>query len=176
MTNYFENVSSFDELRKTYKMLILEFHPDRNQDRDTTRIMQDINAEYDRLAAYLASPQGWNTEAQNDKEWTEGRQNFHIDLSEQLKQVLFKLLSVEGVSEVEITGYWFWCHGVEKGDKETIQQLRDIGCRWARKKKLWYFAGVKSNSRTSTPMAKIRENYGSQTVGKANKDDKQLAA
>jgi DnaJ-class molecular chaperone len=37
------------EIKSAYRKLAMEFHPDRNQDRDTTIIFQEIQAAYEML-------------------------------------------------------------------------------------------------------------------------------
>ena len=44
-TNYFMNCSTLDEVKKHYKKLDLQYHPDRPE--GNTVIMQRINAEYE---------------------------------------------------------------------------------------------------------------------------------
>lgn len=46
MTQYFENVKTLDELKKQYRRLAIKYHPDMG---GSTEIMQQINAEFDRL-------------------------------------------------------------------------------------------------------------------------------
>jgi len=47
---YFENISTLEELRKQYKELLKLHHPDNG---GNLEIMQEINAEYDRLFKIL---------------------------------------------------------------------------------------------------------------------------
>ena len=50
MTQYFENVKTLDELKKQYRRLAIKYHPDMG---GSTEIMQQINAEHDRLFEQL---------------------------------------------------------------------------------------------------------------------------
>lgn len=43
---YFKNISTIEQLRKSYNTLAKQYHPDINHSPDAVRIMQDINAEY----------------------------------------------------------------------------------------------------------------------------------
>ena len=48
---YFKNVETLEELRKQYKELLKQFHPDNPN--GSTAATQAINAEYDRLFKVL---------------------------------------------------------------------------------------------------------------------------
>ena len=43
---YFNNCKSIEDVKKLYKKLCKQYHPDLNKD-DTTEIMKQINAEYE---------------------------------------------------------------------------------------------------------------------------------
>ena len=43
---YFANIKTLDELKAQYRRLAMQYHPDRG---GSTEIMQQINAEYERL-------------------------------------------------------------------------------------------------------------------------------
>ena len=70
MGKYFQNVKSIQELRKRYRELLKEHHPDNGGNED---VMKEINAEYDRLFAILSKekqPDGetpkYDYEAENE--------------------------------------------------------------------------------------------------------------
>lgn len=50
----FRACDSLDEVKKLFRKLAKEFHPDFNQGKDTTAIMQAINAAYDRAKSVYA--------------------------------------------------------------------------------------------------------------------------
>ena len=52
MTKYFTGVKTVEELRKRYRELLREYHPDNEN--GSTEITQQINAEYDRLFSILS--------------------------------------------------------------------------------------------------------------------------
>ena len=51
---WFKNVETIEQLRKLWRKLAFQHHPDRGGD---TRTMQEINDEYDRVSARLISGQ-----------------------------------------------------------------------------------------------------------------------
>lgn len=165
MATYFQNCTTFDELRQEYRRLCLTHHPDRGGD---TRTMQDINAAHADATKRLASPEGWSKEAQHGKDWSEGRESYYTELSEKLRKVLYDLLSIPDI-EIEITGYWFW---IDHPDTRSIkEQLKANGCRWSRNKKRWYYPGVPSRGRGRSGMSEIRSNYGSERVRGRGEND-----
>lgn len=166
---FFADVRNLDELRKAYREAALKHHPDRGGDNET---MRRVNEAYKEATAYLTSEKGWDTEAQHGKTWSQGRQNYYSDLSEKLRQKLYDLLSVEGV-RIEITGYWFWVHHPDSRSIKDV--LKAKGCRWHSKKKLWYYAGVKSRGRGKMSMNEIRDSYGSQVM-QGNDENKAIEA
>lgn len=68
--------------------------------------------------------------------------------------------------KAEVTGAWVWAHGNLKANKEARDLLKANGFRFASKKKLWYFAAVRSGGRRGgKSMSYIRTKYGSVRVG-----------
>lgn len=68
--------------------------------------------------------------------------------------------------DVEQCGSWLWISGDTKPHRET---LKAIGCRWASRKKLWYWRDSQSSrpwfpSSTEYNMEAIRADYGSQQI------------
>ena len=91
---------------------------------------------------------------------SEGSARYQSELNEKLRAKLEELLSVPGI-EVEICGLWFWLTGDTKPVKE---QLKTLGCRWAPKKKQWFYPGIPSRNRKEKDMSDIREAHGSHKV------------
>ena len=58
---WFENVTTLDELRQTYKKLLIKYHPDNTPETDTTPIIQEINVNYDLLLKQLQQNSTSNT-------------------------------------------------------------------------------------------------------------------
>ena len=59
--NYFQGVTTIEGLKKEYRRLAKLHHPDLNKDTDTTKIMVDINNEYE----YLFSTLGTEADSKN---------------------------------------------------------------------------------------------------------------
>lgn len=64
--------------------------------------------------------------------------------------------------KAEVTGAWLWVHGNLKSNTEARKVLKDNGFRFASKKKLWYYAAIRSGGRHGgKDMRYIRTKYGS---------------
>lgn len=63
MYKHFENIGTLEELRKQYKELLKNHHPDKG---GILEIMQEINAEYDRLFKILKDQHENNNASDSD--------------------------------------------------------------------------------------------------------------
>ena len=89
---YFVNVNSFDELKKQYRRLAMQYHPDRGGDTET---MKAINAEHDEIFEQLKH--GWNATHDKEHQTTESPEEF--------RDIIEKLLKLDGL-EIELCGCW----------------------------------------------------------------------
>ena len=154
--SFFADCHTLDELRAAYRALTLKHHPDRGGD---TATMQAVNADYMHATERIMKRDV------ADGTRSEGSARYQTELNEKLREKLEQLLAVPGV-EVEICGLWFWLSGNTKPVKD---QLKALGCRWAPKKKQWFYPGVPSRNRKEHDMQDIREAHGSQKVRRASR-------
>lgn len=149
MTTYFTNVNTLDELKKQYRRLAMQHHPDRGGDLET---MKAINAEHDAL--FEALKKQHNAAADEYHQTTE--------TAEEFREIIAELLKLEGL-EVELCGSWLWIGG---NTREHREKLKAIGCRWSNNKKLWYWRHPEDGHKWrhgNRTMNEIRSKYGSQT-------------
>lgn len=123
---YFKNVNSIQELKKQYRDLIKQYHPDLNAS-DTTKIMQDINAEYDRLFEKVK-----NSFINANGEIYQKENNENI---EEFKDIINKIITFKNC-KVEIIGNWIWITGNTKYYKEILKSLK---FKWIQNKKAWAY-------------------------------------
>ena len=142
--NYFENISSLEELKKRYKILAFEHHPDRGGD---TATMQTINAEYEK---FCESPP-FTYKYASDK----------IDLLI-YPEVISKLINLKGIV-IELIGAWLWVSGNTIAYKK---ELKDAGFWFAPKKSMWYFRPewMKGHGHKPLDIGSIRNKYGSDVI------------
>ena len=58
--------------------------------------------------------------------------------------------------------------------KKIKVKLKEIGFKWASKKKMWYFGEMKSKNPTQKTMEEIKSKYGSETL--KTKEKKEIAS
>lgn len=118
MKKWFRNVTTIEELRTKYKMLLRQHHPDNGGD---LHIMQEINAEYEVVFAILKHQNTANSESSNEQETEEDTA---------LRAVLNEIISFN--MEIEIIGSWIWCFN----SYPYKDKLKALGFKYAPKKKL----------------------------------------
>lgn len=74
---------------------------------------------------------------------------------------------------VEQCGSWLWISGDTKPHRE---ELKSIGCRWASRKKIWYWRDGQSSrawfpSSNEYNMEAIRADYGSKQIQGQQEED-----
>src|ERR1035437_1648961 len=157
--NYFNNISSIEELKKRYKELALKFHPDRQADAEQSRstaTMQDINNEY----KYFCDHPSFSFKHEGDK----ADLNIYPD-------VISKIINLKGII-IELIGVWLWVSGETKQHRII---LKEAGFWFAPKKQMWYFRpeNFKSNTHKPLDINAIRSKYGSDVI-KQDKEQNKL--
>ena len=146
----FKNISDLAEAKKLYKKLAKQYHPDVGGTDEEFKILNNVYTDILQNGLYFS----------NDVK-------FDLDL----EKIISNILHYENI-EIEIIGKWIWISGDTKAIKED---LKNLGFKWASKKKMWYFGKlVKSRSRREKDINEIRSTYGSQKV--ASKQNKKIAA
>lgn len=148
MARFFVNCNTLEELKKQYRRLAMQHHPDRG---GSLEIMQQINAEHDELFEMLKKQH--NAKADEYHQTTETAAEF--------RDIIELLMKLDGVI-VELCGSWIWCSGDTKPHKEA---LKAAGLRWSQNKKQWYWRHEEEGHkwhRGNKTMDQIRRKYGSQ--------------
>lgn len=160
---YFKNVTCIEELKKQYRNLAKQYHPDMNKDTDTTEAMKAINAEYEQLfAKYKDIHMNADGETYTAKESTTEQSADFINIINSI--INFNI-------DIEIIGSWVWCFN----SYEYREQLKALGFKYSAKRKAWvWHSGEYIRRRSNMALDAIREKYGSETI-KEKEENKKLA-
>ncbi|PHM59517.1 J domain-containing protein [Xenorhabdus ishibashii] len=142
------------DVKQAYKKSALKYHPDRNS--IGAEMMKAVNHAYNFLMKNI----------DRINEWQSTDPSSQYNYGEKLESVLTALITMEGVF-FEVTGNWIWISGNTKPHKE---ELKNIGCKWARKKKLWNYHPEEHKclgNRREHSMDEIREKYGTSGLQKS---------
>ncbi|MDN8602277.1 J domain-containing protein [Citrobacter sp. S2-9] len=142
------------DIKIAYRKAALKYHPDRNP--LGVELMKAVNAAFDFLMANIDKINQFQSTEETDR----------YDYGENLEKVLMVLSGLTGVV-YEVIGNWIWISGETKGHKDT---LRKLGCKWAPKKKQWFYRPEEHKSyrnRKEHSIEEIREMYGTKGQRKA---------
>lgn len=145
----FENVSGINEAKKVYKTLARKLHPDVGGSDEEFKILNNVYTDLIEKKIYFS----------NDSK---------IDL--ELEKIISKILHFEEIT-IELIGSWIWVGGNTKDIKD---KLKELGFKWARKKKMWYYGEMKGRSHKEKSLDEIKSKYGSKTF-KSN-EKKEIAS
>lgn len=164
MAKYFKKVKSYSDLKSQFKTLLKANHPDNG---GSVEIMQEINAEYDKLFKVLPKD---STESTKSTTGAADASTSGDGVTDAMRAVLEKLAGLAGIT-IEICGSWVWVSGDTYPVKDIIKAA---GCFFSSKKKMWYWREEKEGwhgRRGGADMATIRLKYGSQSyTGTAQKE------
>ncbi|MCK9532679.1 MAG: hypothetical protein M0R77_19505 [Gammaproteobacteria bacterium] len=139
----FKGLEGINEAKKIYKELAKKLHPDVGGTDEQFKTLNKI----------------YNDFIENGLKFEEDSE---FDL--ELEKVISQILHYENII-IEVVGSWIWLSGDTKDIKET---LKELGFKWASKKKMWYYGEMKGRNPKQKSMDDIKAKYGSQTVqGKA---------
>lgn len=148
MTSYFINCKTLEDVKKTFKKLALELHPDRG---GSTEKMQILNAQYADAIRIIS----------NGMEFEKDEQA----IAEDFAKIINELINLEGLI-IDIVGNWIWVYGNTQTHKEAI---KNVGLWWARKKKKWYYRPANfKGGRGNKTYEQITAKYGRKTVTNKN--------
>lgn len=153
MLKWFKNVKSIEDVKRLYRQLCKEYHPDIHG-AATEEIMKQINTEYER--AFNCFKNVHESAEDNTKTYTSTTET--SETAAEFMEIINKLIICDGV-EIDLVGRWIWLTGNTFSYKDIIKSL---GFKWANKKKAWYWHKDEDRSRNRKEMSldEIKNIYG----------------
>ena len=146
----FREVTGINEAKKIYKTLAKILHPDMpNGDTESFKLLNAVYNDLIENKIYFSN-------------------SYKIDV--ELEKIISLILHFENI-KIELVGNWVWVSGETK---EIKDKLKEIGFKWASKKKMWYYGEMKAKNPNPKSMEEIKSKYGSETI-KSN-EKKQIAS
>ena len=145
---YFQNCKTVDDVKKTYRKLAKELHPDAPTGSDEA--FKALQSEYDKAFNRL----------KNIHEGKDGTTYYKetAETAEMFRDVIDKIIHVSNCT-IEIVGSWIWITGDTYSNKKIISEA---GFRWASKKKAWYWHSPEDECTRGgkKSLEEIKEKYG----------------
>lgn len=166
----FEGVETLEELKKMLHAYVLMYHPDKHRkDREEyTKIMAQINAEYDKAYQKVKfNHLGYDSKEHKYYKYT----NKEEDPKESMfKDILNGLASIKGI-KVELIGSWIWVSG---NTKQVKDKLTELGLHYRGQKQAWEFhtGKFRRKSKPTKNMDDLRVKYGATEI--KGKEEEQL--
>lgn len=147
---YFDNLTEVSSVKKKYRKLCFEHHPDRGGD---VEIMQEINVQY--MSALSAA----NGQVSQDDRGQSHTYHYNEEKEQELIDKIGELLALHMQNiDIALIGVWIWITGETKQYKEQLKELR---CKWHSKRKCWYFNnGKKSRYNRKGSLNDLANKYG----------------
>lgn len=160
---YFQGVKTLQDVRRQYKKLVMEFHPDKfygdtQKMEEMERVMKLINAEYEVV---------FNWVKENPINDREANSSQYANANDLFRDILQKVVFVPEI-DIEICGSWIWISSPSKYD----QYLKSVGFAYTKGKNRYYWKPYETSKKRGKnwKMEKIREYYGSEKVKKEEND------
>lgn len=163
--NYFSNLDTVDEIKKVYRSLAFEHHPDRGGDHAT---MQTINRQY-----HEALKRCDNQRSRGDA-GKEHIYRYDEKLEQSTIEAIYKLIALQMDNvKIALIGTWVWVTGDTKPHKE---ELKAIGCRWHSQRECWYYTATPYKGRYSNSgLSSLAAKYGYADVTELRRKAERIA-
>ena len=135
----FQDIEGINEAKKIYKTLAKKLHPDIGGSEEEFKLLNEIYNHLIEHKIYFSN-------------------SSKIDI--ELEKIISLILHFENIN-IELIGSWVWVSG---DTREIKEKLKEIGFKWASKKKMWYYGEMKAKNPNPKSMEEIKAKYGSETL------------
>jgi len=164
--NYFSDCQTIEEIKKQYRKLAQQFHPDHNRTgTDTNQIMAEINSQYEKYRFVKFT--SVNHETNKTYEQT-------FDPFDGYRELIDQLINIPNIT-IELCGSWLWITGETKPHKDI---LKELNFTFSGKKLAWYWkpGTYRKKSKRELTIEEIRNLYGSNRVQREDQQTEQRQA
>ena len=145
----FKGVEGINEAKKIYKKLAKKLHRDVGGSEEEFKILNSVYTDLIEHKIYFSN-------------------DFKIDV--ELEKIISLILHFENIT-IELVGSWVWVSG---DTREIKEKLKELGFKWASKKKMWFYGEMKGRNPQEKSMEEIKSKYGSETL--KTKEKKSIAS
>ena len=146
----FKSVEGINEAKKIYKTLAKKLHPDMvGGDEESFKLLNAVYTDLIEHKIYFSN-------------------DIKIDI--ELEKIISLILHFENIT-IELVGSWVWVSG---DTREIKEKLKELGFKWASKKKMWFYGEMKGRNPQEKSMEEIKSKYGSETL--KTKEKKSIAS
>lgn len=142
--NKFRGVEGINEAKKIYKKMARKLHPDIGGSEEEFKALNAVYTHLIEHKIYFTN---------------------EIKIDVELEKIISLILHFENIT-IELVGSWIWVSG---DTKEIKEKLKELGFKWASKKKIWYYGEMKGRNPKQKSMDDIKAKYGCETLKKENK-------
>lgn len=148
---WFSGIRTAEECKKRYHELVKIYHPDMG---GSGIEIKEIISEYKMIWERVK-----NLHYSEEKQETYTKET--DEKPEEFIWIINELFKFKGIV-IEMCGSWLWLSGNTLDIKD---ELKNIGCRWSRGKKKWYYTHDAWKPTTfHKSMQDIRKTYGSKII------------
>ena len=157
---YFKDLSSMEAVKKQYRKLAMQYHPDRGGNEEIFKI---INNEYEEALEISRINETKKAKTKKEEDFIKSQYMNSRDFREKID----KLIKLDNI-EIEICGTWLYISG--KGTYNHKEYLKsEFGAFWSKSKKCWCISPQgkdfrKSRGYKGRNMSSIRNTYGSTKI------------
>ena len=155
---YFKDLSSMEAVKKQYRKLAMQYHPDRGGNEEIFKI---INNEYEEALEISRINETKKAKTKKEEDFIKSQYMNSRDIREKID----KLIKLDNI---EICGTWLYISG--KGTYNHKEYLKsEFGAFWSKSKKCWCISPQgkdfrKSRGYKGRNMSSIRNTYGSTKI------------
>lgn len=117
---WFKDISTLDHLRKRYKQLVVQHHPDNG---GSDNAIKEINSEYDILFKKLKNSYEHSESYQKSSD--RQKQSYNSVKDQKIREMIVKLSRLQGLV-IELCGVWLWVSGDTKRYKDELKALEPV--------------------------------------------------